>query len=114
MGARTRERVAIQTVEQGLTLESRVRALRVARGLSMVALAGLARTTIETVRACERGRVLGAQLGTLMRVANALGVSVGECFPLLAPPPARPNGAPRSLAAFRAGMAEVERDSAIR
>jgi len=45
----------------------------------------MADTTIHTVRNAERGTILQCNLGALVRLASALGVAVGDLFPLLAP-----------------------------
>lgn len=71
--------------EAGRRIDSKVKALRAARGWSLTTLAGIARVTIPSVQRAERGDVLAVRLEVLLRIANALGVTVAEVWPLLGP-----------------------------
>ncbi len=57
---------------------NQARALREAAGLSLVKLAARADVGIDTIRALEGGQNL--MLESIQRIAEALGVSVGELF----------------------------------
>ena len=58
--------------------------IRNALGLSQVAVAARAGAGVKTIQRIEDGRVAGMRLGTLIRVARALGVSTVELVPGLA------------------------------
>ena len=63
-------------------MEQSLRQLREAKGLSQEKLAGLAGVTMGTVRNLEGGST--PRLDTARRIAEALGVTVDDCFPVAA------------------------------
>ena len=64
-------------------------AIREAGGWSQVEVAAAARTTPRAVARVERLEVGAMRLGTLVRIAQAMGVSVAELVPGLDAAPAR-------------------------
>lgn len=60
-----------------------LRTLRTAQGLSQCQLAGLARSSERAVRKLERGDLDGLRVGTLIRLAGALGVGAADVLPVL-------------------------------
>jgi transcriptional regulator with XRE-family HTH domain len=64
----------------GATFAERLRALRIALGLSLEALAGRAGLSTWAVRVLEKGKCC-PRPGTLHRLAEALGVEPGELLP---------------------------------
>ncbi len=77
-------------------IASTVQARRLRLGWSLVRLAGLADCSVQAVTRAERGDVSSMSIGTALRIANALDCTIGECWPLLAPPvrPERKPGKP--------------------
>lgn len=63
---------------------SRVKEIRLARGMSQVALAAAVGTGVNTVRKAERGYLAQFRVTTILRIANALDVGVADLFPVLA------------------------------
>jgi transcriptional regulator with XRE-family HTH domain len=64
--------------------------IRQSRGLSQVQVAALAGVSVQTVHRIEGTGLAGLQLGTLIRVADALGVAPVELVPGLAGSRRRP------------------------
>lgn len=58
------------------TIGAKIRAFRESKGLSQVKLARECGCHVNTVISAEKGR--GVNLGTVMKLAKALGTSVGE------------------------------------
>jgi transcriptional regulator with XRE-family HTH domain len=70
-------------VEPVAATRSNCRAYRAAAGLSQQHLAGLARTTCDAVRRCEKGTIFTTELGVLIRISAALDCGVADLFPAL-------------------------------
>ena len=66
-----------------------LRAIRQTNGWSQIEVAVAAATTPKTVARIERGEIARMGLGTLVRVAEACGVSIVDLVPALAARPAR-------------------------
>lgn len=86
--------------------------IRADRGWSQVQVAGAAGVTIESVVRLERLQVANMQLGTLVRVAQAVGVAADELVPGLATRPA--NGPARVLPGEGRDPREERADSSLR
>lgn len=65
------------------TTPSRLKELRTSQGLTMIALAVKAQTTIDVVRKAERGYLLQMKTSTVIRLAVALDVGAADIFPIL-------------------------------
>lgn len=92
-------------------IESRVKQLRLRNGWSQERLGGLAGVPSSAVRRSERGLILTMRVEALLRIANALDVSVADCWPLLGPLPmpeakARNAGIQARILAIEAKRAE--------
>lgn len=72
-------------------------------------LAAIAKVDLKRLRQINDGRVDRMQLGTLMRVAMALGVKCSDVLPLLAAQPTRDCAASRWVANRAELVAEVKR-----
>jgi putative transcriptional regulator len=62
------------------TLGNRMRILRGQAGLTQEALASKSGVTATTIAAIEQGRRHDPHIGTIMRLARALGVDIQELF----------------------------------
>ncbi len=69
---------------------SPLRRLRSAQGLRVVEIAAFAGVSVDTVRRIDRLDVVTLQLGSLVKVAHAVGVAPTELVPGLAARPRRP------------------------
>lgn len=64
---------------------SRVRSLRIAKGLTQAALGVMVGTNVATIRKAERGLLTQFRVSTILRIANALDCGASDCFPILGP-----------------------------
>lgn len=63
---------------------SRVREIRLARGMTQAALGVAVGTNIDTIRRAERGYLATFRVSTILRIANALDCGAADIFPVLA------------------------------
>ncbi len=68
---------------------ARLRAIRQSNGWSQIDVAAAAGTTPRTVSRIERCEIARMEIGTLVRVAEACGLSIVDLVPALAARPAR-------------------------
>ena len=72
-----------RTPDRTRAVESRVRDIRLARGLTQVQLAGLIGTNLDAIRKAERGYLAQLRTTSVVRLANALGCGAADLFPIL-------------------------------
>ena len=96
-------------VEDKVRVDTYVREFRLAEGLTLHQLSGLARVGHRSMQRAEWGEIMSVNVGSLLRIANALGVSVSDCFPILGPTQA---GAKRLRDAAKAQKCEAEAERA--
>lgn len=83
--------------------------LRRAYGMRWAELAAVSRVTVKRLRQIDTGRIDRLQVGTLMRVALALGVKCSDVMPLLAAQPSRDCAASRWVSNRAELVAEAKR-----